>query len=125
MQNSMCHSRTSHLQHTLCGSVQHLPLKQRLFTVQHSLSWQHGKQACTCILRATSRRSALVVTSGGGLLVAGGLVAAGAAAAAASGIFGGDNPQALVRSGMVKFRQVCVYANRHTNCYYCLWWWWW
>jgi hypothetical protein len=48
-----------------------------------------------------------VLVAGGGAaawLVAGGLVAAGAAAA--SGLFGGDSPQQLVRTGMNKFRQV-------------------
>lgn len=41
-----------------------------------------------------------------GVWLAGGVVAAGAAAAAAGGLFGGENPQALVRTGMQKFRQV-------------------
>jgi hypothetical protein len=41
------------------------------------------------------------------LWIAGGVVAAGAAAAAA-GMFGGENPQALVRTGMQKFRKVGV-----------------
>jgi hypothetical protein len=52
------------------------------------------------------RRSTVLVAGGGAAawLVAGGLVAAGAAAA--SGLFGSDNPQQLVRTGMNKFRQV-------------------
>lgn len=52
------------------------------------------------------RRSTVLVAGGAAAvwLVAGGLAAAGAAAA--SGLFAGDNPQALVRAGMNKFRQV-------------------
>ena len=42
-----------------------------------------------------------------GVWLVGGVVAAGAAAAA-GGLFGGENPQALVRTGMQKFRQVRV-----------------
>lgn len=57
--------------------------------------------------KAVGRRSSLLLTAGGGagLWIAGGVVAAGAAAAAA-GMFGGENPQALVRTGMQKFRKV-------------------
>lgn len=47
----------------------------------------------------------LTAGAGAGLWIAGGVVAAGAAAAAA-GMFGGENPQALVRTGMQKFRKV-------------------
>lgn len=46
----------------------------------------------------------LLTAGGAGLWLAGGVVAAGAAAAA--GMFGGENPQALVRTGMQKFRKV-------------------
>jgi hypothetical protein len=62
---------------------------------------------------AHNRRSSLLMTAGGaGLwLAAGGVVAAGAAAAA--GLFGGSNPQDLVRSGMSKFRKV---SNIHRYC---------
>lgn len=57
---------------------------------------------------ALSRRNTVVLTAGAGgvLWVAGGVVAAAGAAAAAAGLMGGDNPQALVRTGMQKFRQV-------------------
>jgi hypothetical protein len=54
------------------------------------------------------------MTAGGaGLwLAAGGVVAAGAAAAA--GLFGGSNPQDLVRAGMQKFRKV---SSINTRCF--------
>eukprot|EP00775_Hariotina_reticulata_P005845 gene5845-6086_t len=53
-----------------------------------------------------NRRSVVSVAGGGtALWVMGGLVSAGVAAAAVGGMFRGDNPQLLVRSGMNKFRQ--------------------
>jgi hypothetical protein len=53
------------------------------------------------------RRSIVTVAGGStALWVAGGLVSAGVAAAAVGGMFKGDNPQLLIRSGMNKFRQV-------------------
>eukprot|EP00882_Tetradesmus_deserticola_P028192 GHRQ01031389.1.p1 GENE.GHRQ01031389.1~~GHRQ01031389.1.p1 ORF type:complete len:153 (+),score=17.55 GHRQ01031389.1:306-764(+) len=99
-------------QHTVAigaKAVQHHLLPQR----SPSASAQAGRLFPCC------RRSSVLVAGGGAAawLAAGGLVAAGAAAA--SGLFGGDNPQQLVRTGMDKFRQVSRGSSENMACWLC------
>lgn len=75
-------------------------------------SWTVHQAACISL---PLRRRAALVSAGGSLgaaaLAAGGIIAASALAANAGvlGGGGGDNPRALVRSGMDKFRKVCLH----------------
>lgn len=84
----------------------------------------HHATTCT---HAPSRRTALVSAGGalGTVALAGGIIAASALAANAGMLGGGgENPKALVKSGMDKFRQVggratkplCAALNEPPSC---------